>query len=112
MNVQISGKHVVWLQVAALLYLSSDCVWNQQEEGEGSQSSLRGPACTSLGFNELRSHCMRQGLSRFKLPRIIMAQHQELPVNATGKIIKHIVKSSILSRLSVPANICIERSKL
>ena len=40
--------------------------------------------------------CRDLGLAGFKLPRVLHAQKSSLPVNASGKVLKHVVKEKLL----------------
>jgi acyl-coenzyme A synthetase/AMP-(fatty) acid ligase len=49
--------------------------------------------------SELQAFCRQQGLSRFKVPGVICCQTAPLPVNNSGKIVKHEVKALLSDAL-------------
>lgn len=51
-----------------------------------------------LTLKELQQHCSARGLSRYKLPRVVVAQVDALPSDSVmGKVSKRAVRSYILA---------------
>lgn len=71
-----------------------------QVEGAQPTTSARSSQAT-VSPDALQSWCRSSGLAGFKLPRVIAAQWQPLPVNASGKLVKHVVKQTLLQALGV-----------
>lgn len=88
------------LQVAAVLVLREGWTWQGgssvlpgcgQRAGDNSSSS----SSSSLDLLALHSHCRAAGLAGFKLPRYVAAQHTPLPTNASGKVVKPLVRQHL-----------------
>ena len=57
------------------------------------QVRVQGAQSAAQWQSELQAFCRQQGLSRFKVPGIICCQTAPLPVNNSGKVVKHEVKA-------------------
>lgn len=98
-------------RVAACLVLHPRVVW----EGSGGVFSTRrsgessgevvvsswGVGSKGMTADGVREFCAEAGLARFKLPRVVFAQWDPLPVNASGKVVKHVLKAAILERIAL-----------
>jgi o-succinylbenzoate---CoA ligase len=51
--------------------------------------SLVAPSINGTMYQRMKSHCLKQGLSPYKIPKCLMLSFSPLPRNATGKVIKH-----------------------
>lgn len=91
-------------QVAAVVVLDGAAGWNGFCLGSQMQCNSD---CKLVTADALKQVC-RQALASYKLPRVIAAQYESLPLNASGKVMKLQVRSSLLAALSA-AN---SRSKL
>ena len=83
-------------QVAALVRLQHDYEWVAATRG----SVEAGAGKIQLTADGIVQHCMAHGLSRFKLPKVIIAQHAALPTVTNGKLAKHKSKARILAAMS------------
>jgi acyl-CoA synthetase (AMP-forming)/AMP-acid ligase II len=53
-----------------------------------------------LSEERVKSHCRQQGLSSFMIPHLVLAQYDVLPANASGKVLKHVVRERVIGWLS------------
>ncbi len=75
------------------LLSDSDNHWEGNHRGSTADDS--GTSTSDLSATALQDWCRRQGLAGFKLPRLIAAQRHPLPVNASGKVVKHQVRRDL-----------------
>lgn len=83
--------------VSALLVLEAPWVWSD------AAAPLPDAAAHSLGPAEVRRHCEQCGLSRYKLPRLMVAQAQPLPTDGMGKVSKITVRQQLCSAVAAAA---------
>ena len=88
------------LQVSALLSLEKGTEWigdvsdaSASKQREGVEEEAR------LSVVAVQNECRKMGLSPFMVPRVVLAQHTPLPTNASGKVLKHVVRKSMLRQL-------------
>ena len=88
------------LQVTALLSLEKWVEWSgdvsdasASKQREGAEGEAR------LSAVAVQNECRKMGLSPFMVPRVVLAQHTPLPTNASGKVLKHVVRESMLRQL-------------
>lgn len=89
--------------VGALLVLQASWVWREASDVAGGPTGSAGADATAcgdepvnvLGPQELRRHCVQSGLSRYKLPRVMIAQAQPLPADTMGKVSKAAVRERL-----------------
>ena len=89
------------IQVSALLSLKEGVIWNE-DEGRIPAEWHRGRSAEgglSLSAVSVKNACRAGGLSPFMVPKVVLAQHSLLPTNASGKILKHVVRDIMLARL-------------
>ena len=88
-------------QVAAVLSLDKRFAWNGPLLGM--PSTTPDPAnCVTLA--SVQAFCRQANLSPYKLPRVIVAQHEPLPLNASGKTMKQQLKHALLQGESIQGN--------
>lgn len=109
---------VLLCQVAAIVVLRPGTLWSgltlpesqggaalpgsSVPQGEGAQPTTSAKSSqATVSPDALQSWCRSSGLAGFKLPRVIAAQWQPLPVNASGKLVKHVVRQTLMQALSV-----------
>jgi non-ribosomal peptide synthetase component E (peptide arylation enzyme) len=63
------------------------------------QVRVQGARSVAQWHSELQAFCRQRGLSRFKVPGVICCQTALLPVNNSGKIVKHKVKALLSEKL-------------
>ena len=92
------------LQVSALLSLEKGAEWSggvsdvsASKQREGAEGEAR------LSVRAVQNDCRKLGLSPFMVPRVVLAQHTPLPTNASGKVLKHVVRESMLRQLNSKA---------
>ena len=91
------------MQVSALLALSEGVRWQGTQQGEGGASvSGEDRDWSVLPASYVQQFCRKEGLSPFMVPRVVLAQHQPLPTNASGKVLKQEVRRRILQMLEHP----------
>ncbi len=93
----------LYVQVAALLQISDSTTWTRDKcrfTRGGDFDLTREHLCTE----DMIEFCAYTGLSRFKIPRVICAQHARIPENSSGKILKACVRDIILSEVSPQAS--------
>eukprot|EP00898_Chlorokybus_atmophyticus_P000001 jgi/Chlat1/1000/Chrsp108S01409 len=49
--------------------------------------------------DELQTYCRQHGLSRYKVPRVVVFQAEPLPVNSLGKVQKHLCRDVVMQRM-------------
>ena len=81
-------------RVAAAVVVAPGWTWSDTEDKMDDDD---GGGVVSGGL--LQQHCRSAGLSGFKLPRTVVAM-EELPRNATGKVLKPQVRSMLLEKLA------------
>ena len=81
---------------------SADCVRVSPHSASASTSAT--PLTLRLSAADLQDFCRRQGLAGFKLPRVIVAQRCVLPTNASGKVLKHLIRARLGSALKEGPN--------
>ena len=79
-----------YMQVAALLVLSDAIDWT-------TNAKHHSPTKNVVSTESVRQHCRQQDLTSFRLPRIVFGQHTALPVNSSGKVLKHKVREQMLA---------------
>jgi len=86
----------VYTQVAALICLQHEYAW------AGASGGLLGAGAgkTQLTSAAVMQHCMELGLSKFKLPKVVIAQHAAVPTVSNGKTSKPGSKARILAAMS------------
>jgi hypothetical protein len=88
------------LQVSALLVLEEGVGWSSDESNASTgkeRETAEGDA--RLSAVAVQNECRRLGLSPFMVPRVVHAQHAPLPANASGKVLKHVVRESMLRQI-------------
>ena len=78
------------MQVAALLVLKDDIAWTTNAQHHS-------PTKSGVSPESVRQHCRQQDLTSFRLPRIVFGQHAALPLNSSGKVLKHKVREQLLA---------------
>jgi acyl-CoA synthetase (AMP-forming)/AMP-acid ligase II len=80
-------------RVSVLVQLRGGWIWNEasSEEEHGQRK---------FGLSELQQHCVRVGMSRYKIPRVGLGTREPLPVNAAGKVLKHDVRVRLLAHFT------------
>ncbi|XP_024529289.1 2-succinylbenzoate--CoA ligase, chloroplastic/peroxisomal [Selaginella moellendorffii] len=49
----------------------------------------------TVSESDLRLHCSKQGLSRYKIPKLIVQRQDPFPVTSTGKVRKDMIKAGL-----------------
>ena len=80
-------------QVAAVLSLDKRFVWNGPMLGVPIETPVPAQAVTSA---DVQAFCRQANLTPYKLPRLIVAQHEPLPLNASGKVMKQKLRHALL----------------
>lgn len=52
---------------------------------------------SSTLYASIKAHCLSNGLSSYKIPKLVVVYPQQLPRNATGKVLKHQLRQTIVS---------------
>lgn len=106
---------LVW-QVAALVVLAPGSRWHglvlppraadggNVDLAPSHSASTSAPPLMLLTAADLQGFCRRQGLAGFKLPRVIFAQRHALPTNASGKVLKHVIRARLEAALKGSPN--------
>ncbi|XP_024386673.1 2-succinylbenzoate--CoA ligase, chloroplastic/peroxisomal isoform X3 [Physcomitrium patens] len=93
--------------VVAFVRLRDKWIWEDKYQGKlsvtGASNQIqledyRGNRVVSQ--IELRIHCQQLGLSRYKVPRLILVNKEPFPTTSTGKIKKNLVRRMALERLA------------
>ena len=84
------------IQVAALICLQHNYVWAAATCGPAEA----GANTAQLTSDDIVQHCRKLGLSRFKLPKVVIAQHAAVPTVSNGKISRPNAKNRILAAMS------------
>ena len=80
-------------QVAAVLSLDKRFVWNDPMLGAPSKTPV---PSLSVTLANVQAFCRQANLSSYKLPRLVVAQYEPLPLNASGKVMKQQLKHALL----------------
>ena len=87
--------HRLGEQVAAVIVLDNGVAWNGRVLG----TRIRSDSGTSALSSDTILHYCRQTLSAYKLPRVIAAQYEAFPLNASGKLMKLQIRQQLLALL-------------
>ncbi|CAM6096926.1 unnamed protein product [Calypogeia fissa] len=79
--------------VAAMVRIREGWRWDSGETAKD------GISRNVISETLLRLHCQQQGLSRYKVPRVIVMQQEPFPTTSTGKVKKDQVRSLITAQL-------------
>lgn len=74
-------------------------IWSENADADASVQTLNIERMPRLSAASVKEACRQRGLSSFMLPRVLLAQHSPLPTNASGKVLKQIVREIMLTRL-------------
>ena len=85
-------------QAAALIRLRPQCAWSAAVDDAHDEMLIAGGSRLSVAA--IKRHCELRGLSRFKLPNIIVAQHEALPTVANGKVSKAAATACIVAAMA------------
>lgn len=80
-------------QVVAVLSLDKRFGWNGPVFGSLSEMPVSAQLVT---LETVQTFCRQANLSHYKLPRLIVAQYEPLPLNASGKVLKPKLKHALL----------------
>ena len=80
-------------QVAAVLSLDKRFVWNGPMLGLPTETPVPAQPVT---LANVQAFCRQANLTPYKLPRVIVAQHEPLPLNASGKVMKQKLRHALL----------------
>lgn len=93
-------------QVTAVVVLNDGWEWTGQlllhQQGKKGQQSHLESSQQHIGSLDLQQHCRMQQLSPYKLPRLLLVSMQALPVNASGKIQKQVLKQWLCDNAANP----------
>lgn len=93
------------LQVSALLSLEKGTKWSGVvSDASASKQRVGVEVEARLSVVAVQNECRKMGLSPFMVPRVVLAQHTPLPTNASGKVLKHVVRESMLRQLHSKAS--------
>eukprot|EP00891_Asterochloris_glomerata_P001619 jgi/Astpho2/1619/fgenesh1_pm.00028_%23_11_t len=85
-------------QVTAVVQLQPGWAWTgPQLPGQMLQQAEQ---AETISLEALQQHCRQAGLSPYKLPRAAFATQAPLPMNASGKVLKHQLKQLLSKQLS------------
>lgn len=97
-------------QVGALLVLSQTAAWSgsglitsageQRKAAVVNEQQMESGGAEPLNEATVKAFCKRQGLPSFMVPRRVFVQHTPLPANASGKVLKHVVREHLITWMS------------
>lgn len=104
------------MQVCALLVIHADVEFDGQnvrsrtDVGDSPTSGCSGSSAATiqkilLNPDKVVDFCRQSGLSGFMVPRVIVAQYEPLPTNASGKVLKRTVRERLLKGMSGQQNV-------
>ena len=80
-------------QVVAVVSLDKTFGWHGPVFGGLSDMPVSAQFVT---LEAVQTFCRQANLSRYKLPRVVVAQYEPLPLNASGKVLKQKLKHALL----------------
>ncbi|KAH8967731.1 hypothetical protein BDL97_03G091600 [Sphagnum fallax] len=93
--------------VAAVIQLQDKWQWEENmSEGDTGSKMLSPNECWGssqeqiISIHKLQMHCQQLGVSRYKLPRFILAIKEQFPTTSTGKVRKGDLKKLLLTSLA------------
>jgi acyl-activating enzyme 14 len=60
---------------------------------------IRASSRNNAIYASIKSHCLSHGMSSYKIPKLVVVYPQQLPRNATGKVLKQQLRQTIVSLL-------------
>ena len=95
LSVKCIDYELLW-QVAALICLQRDHLWMCAACGPNESGASKMQLTTDV----ITQHCVQLGLSRYKLPKVVIAQHAAMPTVSNGKTSKTAVKARIAAAMA------------